>query len=89
MVYIMTLPVTRNDETHSERLERETIAAMMAAIEHGFNISADNVTVRQVTDACIIVVSFLKSCELAETPRSIEQWRKAVEDLRITLGSTK
>lgn len=84
---MMSVPANRDVETISEKLEKETITAVMTAIEFGFNVSSENVTVRQVADACIIIVSFLKGCELAESPRSIEQWREAVENLKITLGS--
>lgn len=82
----MNAPAIR-EETNSERLERETIGAVMAAIEYGFNGSSKGLNVKQVADACVIIVSFLKSCEAAQTPRSVTQWREAVENLKITLGS--
>lgn len=75
-------------ETPDQQAEKVTIAAVMAAIKCGFDpADTRTVNVKQVIDACAIIVTFLKEMENGPS-RTVTEWRIAVENLSVTLGST-
>ena len=75
--------------TLEQRSEAITIAAVTAAIKCGFDPrDTRQVTVKQVVDACAIIVTFLQEAEKGPE-RSIAEWRAAVENLSVTLGVSK
>lgn len=82
-----TLTKFAEDMNVEDAAERTTIEAVTKAIQIGFNAAGyRRTTVKQVADACIIIVTFLKEMEDGP-PRSVLEWREAVENLKIALGS--
>lgn len=82
----MAQELTERPLSPQEKYEADTIACITAAIRAGFDPNDEReITMKQVIDACAIVVTFLKEAE-RKPGRSIQEWRHAVENLHVTLG---
>lgn len=83
----MTTDLATQTDTLDQRAEAATIAAVTAAINCGFNPGGERkVTIKQVVDACAIIVVFLQEAEKGPE-RTISEWRSAVENLHVSFGS--
>lgn len=83
----MSTDLAKPAETLDQHAEQITIAAVTAAIRCGFDPSGTRgINLKQTVDACAIIVTFLREAEKGPQ-RTIAEWRAAVENLSVTVGS--